>query len=240
MGTGDSSFGTSEWGLLRDAKSLRVAAGIFTFWAGAINGLSSIALVFGRVSHMSGRVIDQGQFLLHNSLGALLVSTLVFSFFAGTIIGGFTLPRFKLTRALLIAMLPIFVGVLMIHLGIHGSSAKSYEIGRFVMAFLLSLGMGMQNSVTSQTRLGRTTHMTGEITDLGVCVAKGNWPRALFLSTKYFAFFCGAIGGYLGAQSSPLMTLLVAALGITTTTMYYERWDMMVMPANKKNEVFRL
>jgi len=28
--------------------------------------------------------------------------------------------------------------------------------------------------------------------------------------------------------------------GITTTTMYYERWDMMVMPANKKNEVFRL
>jgi len=239
MGSISNDAAGLDWGVLKDTRALRLAAGVLTFWAGAINGVASMALVFGRVSHMSGRVIDQGLFLLNNPLGALFISTLIFSFFAGTIIGGYTLPRFKLTRALLLATVPIFVAVLMGHFGIQGSSAKSFEGGRFVMAFLLSLGMGMQNSVTSQTRIGRTTHMTGEITDLGVCIAKGNWPRALFLATKYLAFFAGALLSYVGVAYSPLLTLLLAATGIVVTGLFYQRWDDSAAKIDPKKQVFR-
>lgn len=239
MGIGDNNLVESDWGILGDTTALRLAAGLLTFWAGAVNGLASIALVFGRVSHMSGRIIDQGQLVLYNPLGALFISTLIFSFMAGTIIGGFTLPRFRLTKALLLATAPIFVAVLMVYFGVHGSSAKNFEGGRFVMAFLLSLGMGMQNSVTSQTRIGRTTHMTGELTDLGLCMAKGNWPRAFFLAVKYVAFFSGALFSYVGAQYSPFWTLLLAATGIVVTGLYYQRWDSQATEINLKNEVFR-
>ena len=225
MASGDINLCENDWGILRDTTALRLAAGLLTFWAGVVNGLASIALVFGRVSHMSGRIIDQAQFVLYNPPSTLFISTLIFSFMAGTIIGGFALPRFKLTKALLLATVPIFIGVLMVYFGVHGSSAKSFEGGRFVMAFLLSLGMGMQNSITSQTRIGRTTHMTGELTDLGLCLAKGSWSLAFFLAIKYVAFFSGALLSYVGAQYSPFWTLLLAAVGIVATGLYYQRWD---------------
>ncbi|MBS3950113.1 MAG: DUF1275 domain-containing protein [Peptococcaceae bacterium] len=236
MGTANNDAAKFEWSVLQNPTALRVTAGALTFLAGIINGLASVALVFARVSHMSGRIIDQAQYLLIYPIHALFVSTLIFSFFAGTILGSIALQRFKLTGALLLATVPILAAALVVTLGIHGSSANSYEPARFLIAFLLPLGMGWQNSVTSQTRLGRTTHMTGELTDLGVCISKGYWERAGFLFIKYAAFFLGAIFGYVGAKFSPALTLLLSAAGIVMTTLCLQYWDSISVNSATKTQ----
>jgi len=213
------------WSVLQNPWALHIAAGSMTFWAGTINGLATVALVFGRVSHMSGRIIDQAPTLFYNPPQSLFVSTLLLGFFIGTMMGAVALPRLKLTGALTAAMLPIVVAMILVSMGIYGTSAGSYTPARFLLAFLLPLGMGMQNSITSQTRIGRTTHMTGDMTDLGISVAKGNWERVRYLGLKYVAFFCGGLAGYLGSRLSPALTLFLGVAGIIVTAYCLQHWD---------------
>ncbi len=222
---GNDSAAGIEWRLLQNPLALRIAAGSMTFWAGTINGLATVALVFGRVSHMSGRIIDQAPTLFYNPPRSLFVSTLLLGFFIGTMMGAVALPRLKLTGALTVAMLPIIVAVILVSMGVYGTSADSYAPARFMLAFLLPLGMGMQNSITSQTCIGRTTHMTGDMTDLGISVVKGNWERVRYLGLKYVAFCCGGLAGYLGSRMSPVLTLLLGVAGIIITAYCLQHWD---------------
>jgi len=214
-----------EWSILHKPLALHIAAGSLVFWAATINGLATVSLVFGRISHMSGRIIDQVPALLYNFPQGLLVSTLLFGFFIGTILGTVALPRFKLTGALLLAMLPVIVAAAFVNWGFYGNSSSVYPLGRYILACLLPMGMGMQNSITSQTSIGRTTHMTGDMTDLGISIARGNWERVRYLGLKYGTFLAGGFLGFVGAKWSPFFTLVLGVGGIVATACFLQYWE---------------
>jgi len=225
-----------EWRILHRPLALYLAAGSLVFWAGTINGLATVALVFGRVSHMTGRIIDQGPALLYNLPQGLLVTTLILGFFFGTILGTLALPRFKLTGSLILAMVPIAATTVLVNLGIYSISTTSYPVARYVLAFLLPIGMGMQNSITSQTSVGRTTHMTGDVTDLGISFARGNWERVRYLGLKYVTFLAGGLLGFVGAKWSAFFTLLLAGGGVIATACFMQYWDWY---AQRNTQAFR-
>ncbi|MBT9160861.1 MAG: hypothetical protein DDT26_02157 [Dehalococcoidia bacterium] len=90
------------------------------------------------------------------------------------------------------------------------------------IAIILPIVMGFQNSLTSMVpRIGRSTHWTGDSTDIGIALAKGNFPLAAHNTAKIFGFICGAatFGYIIGILNVPaLYGLILVATGFFLTT----------------------
>ncbi|WP_159914167.1 YoaK family protein [Pantoea sp. 18069] len=172
------------------ARSTNVALGwLLAFNAGAVNAGGFLALNM-YTSHMTGfasqladgLVLENGKLLL-NALGAIL------SFMTGAAVCAVLVNWGRQRRLHSVYALPLMLEALMLFpFGIMGAATLAWNTPFAVplTVLLLSFMMGLQNAVGSKTSGGstRTTHMTGNFTDLGMELGKVLfWRRHAQLST---------------------------------------------------------
>lgn len=216
----------NSWSILESYWHNTALAAVLSFWAGNFNSLSSISILFERSSHVSGRIADIGIDLVLMPIGAIFMVIIWISFVFGSYLAGLLLPKLGLTRALILQSIYVFIAALVVALGVSADASSDYGIGKAIMAFILPLSMGFQNSVTTQLPLERTTHWTGASTDLGIALSKGSYPLAVFICTKIFFFIIGAafmayLVGVVGI--APHYGLLFISIGLIISTIIGDR-----------------
>jgi uncharacterized membrane protein YoaK (UPF0700 family) len=219
------------------APSTNLALGLLlAFNAGAINA-GGFLVLHQYTSHMTGftsqladgLALGQGRLVL-TALGALL------AFVAGAAATAMLVNWGRQHRLDSIYALPLLCeALLMFPFGLMGAITLGWQTPFTVplTVLLLSFIMGLQNAVSSKTSGGRvrTTHMTGNVTDLGMELGKllyfnraasGNGPvrhdRAKLRLTGGLlaAFVLGGMAGALGFTQLgfvcvvPLAALLLA------------------------------
>lgn len=195
---------------------------LLSFSAGTVNGAATVALVFERTMHMSGRGSDLLRDLIFNPPEGLLVFCLLGSFLLGAFLAGLLVPRHGATIVLLAgaALLAAAAGTV----AATGASAgeTAFDLNRYIVASLLALAGGLQNSATSLAGVGRTTHITGSLTDVGIAVATRNRSRAAFLSAKLVAFSAGGLAGFAGAHYGSLTGVLaICSLTVAAGALFW-------------------
>ncbi|WP_353235764.1 YoaK family protein [Diaphorobacter ruginosibacter] len=220
------------------APSTNIALGLLlAFNAGAVNAGGFLVLHM-YTSHMTGfasqladaLVLDNGTLLL-NALGAILAFT------AGAAVCAVMVNWGRQRRLHSVYALPLMLeALLMFPFGLMGAVTLSWNTPFAVplTVLLLSFIMGLQNAVGSKTSGGsiRTTHMTGNITDLGMELGKmffwkrsghvapmqvqHNWRRLRNSAGLVLMFVLGGLVGALGFKYVgficvvPLAALLLA------------------------------
>ncbi len=223
------------------APSTNVALGwILAFNAGAVNAGGFLVLQM-YTSHMTGFasqvadgvVMENGKLLL-NALGAIL------SFTAGAAVCAMLVNWGRQRRHHSVYALPLMLEALMLFpFGLMGAATLTWNTPFAVplTVLLLSFMMGLQNAVGSKTSGGstRTTHMTGNFTDLGMELGKmifwrshaqmnsapaeqvqHDWARMRISAGLIAMFVLGGITGALGFKHIgffcvvPLAALLLA------------------------------
>lgn len=206
----------SSWGILANYTYLVTIGTLMSLTAGTINGIATNAIVFDRVSHLTGRVNNMIRDLVTNPAHGLLVVGIVYIFVMGTFLGGKLLPRLGLTRSLLVSVIPLLIVCGLLYVSRVTATPKDlYFPVRYLMAYLLALAMGLQNSVTSQTALGRTTHFTGDLTDMGLAFAHSKWRQAGYIFAKHLGFACGGFSGFV------LSRTVAEYIGIAVATGFF-------------------
>ena len=160
------------------SRSTNLALGwVLAFNAGAVN--AGGFLVLGMyTSHMTGfasqladgLVMENGKLLL-NAMGAIL------AFMAGAAVCAVLVNWGRQRRLYSVYALPLMLEALMLFpFGLMGAVTLTWNTPFAVplTVLLLSFMMGLQNAVGSKTSGGstRTTHMTGNFTDLGMEIGK--------------------------------------------------------------------
>ncbi len=205
----------NSWGMLETYRGLVGVGTLMSMVAGSINGIATNAIVFDRVSHLTGRVNNMLRDLWINPWHGLLVVGIVYIFVLGTFMGGKLLPWLGLTYSLLVSVIPlVLVSALLYAYGVIDPPREMYYPLRYLMAYLLALAMGLQNSITSQTAIGRTTHFTGDLTDMGLAIAHRDWDWAGYVFAKHLGFAGGGFVGFLLSRSVP------AHIGIAVATVF--------------------
>ncbi len=202
------------------APSTNALLGLFlAFNAGAINAGGFLVLHM-YTSHMSGfasqfaegLALDNAMVLL-NALGA------IFAFTLGAAVCSILVNWARQHQLHSVYALPLMLeALLMLPFGLMGAVTLKWNTPFAVplTVLLLSFIMGLQNALGSKTSSGsiRTTHMTGNITDLGMELGKLffwrgreqvsvdqvplNWQRASMCGGLLLMFVLGGILGSLG------------------------------------------
>jgi len=210
---------------------------LLAFNAGAVNA-GGFLVVHMYTSHMTGFtsqladgfVLADAKLLL-NALGAIL------AFIAGAAVCAVLVNWARQHRLHSVYALPVMLEALMMFpFGLMGAATLSWSTPFAVplTVLLLSFIMGLQNAVGSKTSRGstRTTHMTGNITDLGMELGKAlfwvrsrrmpplrvrpQWRRMQTSAGLVGMFVLGGIAGALGFKHVgfvcvvPLAALLLA------------------------------
>ncbi|BBL26462.1 MULTISPECIES: YoaK family protein [Comamonas] len=210
---------------------------VLAFTAGAINAGGFLVLHM-YTSHMTGfasqladaLVLDNHRLLL-NALGAIL------AFMAGAATCAVLVNWSRQRHLHSVYALPLMLEALLLFpFGLMGAATLRWNTPFAVplTVLLLSFMMGLQNAVGSKTSGGsmRTTHMTGNITDLGMELGKlllwqrrasasaqpvpHHWPRMKASAGLLAMFVLGGMAGALGFQHLgfvcvvPLAALLLA------------------------------
>lgn len=157
---------------LADESRLRRLAWLLAGIAGALNAGGFLA-VHSYTSHVTGAVSRTADAL---ALGHWLLASqslvTVLAFFLGALAGGSTVTyafrhRIRGHYAAGFAL----ESLLLLYFGLAGTRLDSQSLLRVPDAILLlSFAMGMHNSLITQVSnsIVRTTHMTGNVTDLGI------------------------------------------------------------------------
>ncbi|HSV31189.1 MAG TPA: YoaK family protein [Atribacteraceae bacterium] len=194
---------------------------VLSFLAGNVNSLTTISLLFERSSHVTGRIADIGINFVLMPIDALFMVLIWISFVIGSYLAGILLDRVGFTLSMVFQSIYILLVAMVVGMGVSSDTPYDYGLDKAVMALLLPLSMGFQNSLTSQLLLERTTHWTGDSTDLGIALAKGSHSKAMSLCLKIFAFIIGAaIMAYLiGIRKMlPFYGLLMISVALMITT----------------------
>ncbi|MEF9999739.1 MAG: YoaK family protein [Comamonas sp.] len=223
------------------ARSTNLALGwLLAFNAGAVNAGGFLVLHM-YTSHMTGfasqladgLVLENGKLLL-NALGAIL------SFMTGAAVCAVLVNWGRQRQHYSVYALPLMLEALMLlPFGIMGAATLAWNTPFAVplTVLLLSFMMGLQNAVGSKTSGGstRTTHMTGNFTDLGMELGKmlfwrrhagtaladaqavrHDWTRMRTCAGLIGMFVLGSLAGALGFKHIgffcvvPLAALLLA------------------------------
>lgn len=210
---------------------------LLAFNAGAINA-GGFLILHMYTSHMTGFTSQVGDGLvlgnttmLLNALGALT------SFVVGAAVSAVLVNWGRQHRLHSVYALPLLLeAALMLPFGLMGAITLTWStpFALPITVLLLSFIMGLQNAVVAKTSAGsiRTTHMTGNITDLGVELGKllywngreassgqhvrHNAPRLKMAAGLVGMFVLGGIAGAFGFKHVgfvcvvPLAALLLA------------------------------
>ena len=217
-----SMASSKGWAMISRPYLHTLVGWVLGYWAGAINTITTLSILFERSSHVSGRLNDVGMNIVLHPIDALLVFVIWIGFVFGAFVAGKLLDRIGFTLSLLITPAAIVLGAFLVWRGFYAATPDDYGLGRMIIAFVLPATMGYQNSLTSQLpRIGRTTHWTGDSTDIGTALAKGNYPLAAHNTNKIFGFWvgCATFGYLIGIHdTSPVHALILIVIGHTVTT----------------------
>lgn len=220
------------------APSTNMALGLLlAFNAGAVNAGGFLVLhmytshMTGFASQLADGLVLANATLLLNALGAIL------AFMAGAAVCAVLVNWGRQHRLHSVYALPVMLEALMMFpFGLMGAATLAWNTPFAVplTVLLLSFMMGLQNAVGSKTSGGsiRTTHMTGNITDLGMELGKAlflarsgkmplpqvqhNWLRMRTSAGLVGMFVLGGVAGALGFKYVgficvvPLAALLLA------------------------------
>ncbi|MBT9137848.1 MAG: hypothetical protein DDT31_00389 [Syntrophomonadaceae bacterium] len=199
--------------------------------AGYLNAFSTVALLFERSAHMSGRATDLGRgfmafFVLTDAAArtrlfeeAVIILIITASFLAGAILGAKLMRTIGLGKTIM--MIGVFIGVssIMVLIGLPSGVINVFSLERSLWAILLCIPMGMQNAATSVTSMGRSTHVTGTLTDLGISIAEGTYKKTIHLSCRWGGFVGGSgigLGIFLAVPSLSTQLLILALCALLT------------------------
>lgn len=223
---GKTQLNADKWQMLENFSANTIVAAILSFWAGGVNGLATLSILFERATHVSGRLADIGIDAILNPINAAFMFLIWVSFVGGSYLGGALLNRIGLTKGLVLQSLLLLAAAIAVRVGFSANSPDDFGIGKAVMAFMLPFAMGFQNSLTTQLPLDRTTHWTGSSTDLGICLSKREFSESLFICIKILSFIVGAaIMAVLVSHNGidPFLALIIISSGIFLTAVLGDR-----------------
>ncbi len=214
-------------------KILWTCGWVLSFFSGSINMVASYAFVFARVSHMTGPASDLSRFLVTDARMAGYILLMVGAFVLGAYLSAVVAKHVKFSTNLMLSTLPALIAMLLIVV----EDPVLARLGSQVFAVLLPMGMGWQNGATSQSEIGRTTHVTGDITDLGLKIAQGDWAKAMYYGVKFSSFVLGGISGLILIGYGSLVALILSVVGIVMTGMVIGTIDNKKQPIHVKDEL---
>lgn len=205
-------------GLHRTHATNRVLGLLLAFNAGAINAGGFLVLA-RYTSHMTGFTSQVADSLVMGDMALLLGAVgAILAFLAGAATAAIQIHWGRQYRLRHLYALPLLLeAVLMLPFGLMGALTLSWHTPFAVplTVLLLSFIMGLQNALASKVSGGkiRTTHMTGNFTDLGIEIGKAlywnryrteatrvrpNVDRVRLFGGLILAFVLGGIAGAAG------------------------------------------
>ena len=222
-GTGESMTKFHYWSTVGSNIWIAVLAGY-------LNAFTTVALLFERSSHMSGRATDLGRGIMaffvesgakRTALVEEAVIILIISacFVAGAAIGTKLNRSIGLAKTIIVIGLFIATAYLMVLIELPAGVKDVFSLERSLWSFLLCFPMGMQNAATTLTPMGRSTHVTGTLTDLGISIASRTNRQTIHLFGRWVGFVGGSaigLGVFLVVPSLPTQLLILATSYVVT------------------------
>lgn len=188
---------------------------VITFMAGWIDTVSILLVLDERVSSMTGRFSKVGRLLSQGHISYALAIFLIISMFVlGSVLSTLITSKVGLVGGLSLS------GILLI-ITAFTSLKTSFNLALIT----LPLATGSINAATTITDIGRTTHLTGAVTDFGISIAHSNWNSVVFWGLRFIAFLLGilvsfrvidaynqSIIGFAPILLIPAITLIVTGL----------------------------
>ena len=179
-----------------DKKTLLLWMCILTALAGAINAISILGYNGTTVSHLTGLVSKAAIGIADGSFTAFWdVTRVILAFLVGAVISGFITGERAFYMNKRYGLIIVSIGLLII---------ISYFLNVEYGVLLFALIMGLQNGMVVSFKgvVVRMTHMSGNITDLGVFIGyklRGNKnEKAITGIIPLFAILSFIVGGVLG------------------------------------------
>lgn len=167
---------------------INITGFVLAFVAGWIDVFALRFVLKENTSFLTGRVAKLGESLLQGDIsGFMLLILIILSFVIGAFVSAFVTQRKGLSAGLYLSGIAILITALLV---LVGDKTTNFAF------FLIPFAMGAQNAATSLTPIGRTTHMTGPITDIGIYMSRGNWRCVLRLVIRLFAFVLGTTASF--------------------------------------------
>ena len=169
-------------------NSVNVIGFILVMCAGWIDIVGLKISVTERTSFLTGRAAMLGESFFNGDFSkALVVILIVASFIFGAYIGTIITEKKGCKYGLLLTSFLIILSALVL------SEFNQLEIN--IALILIPIATGCLNASTSLTKIGRTTHLTGPATDIGIFLAKKDYNKVIFWALHWIAFPLGAFLG---------------------------------------------
>ncbi len=187
--------------------------GILTFLAGAIN-IYTIVLLGSTITHFTGNISNAAILLASGNINTFAeLFYFIILFLIGSTISGYVYHEKESDINVYDSILPMLFGIVIyVSMKITANPATMLKI--------ISLVMGIQNGMYVKIKgvIVRTTHMTGYLTDAGVCLGlllHGKFEfriRFLFYILSILTFFSGGFTSYLLIKRIDLKTIELMAI----------------------------
>lgn len=165
---------------------------VLVFASGWLNIVGLRYAFFDSVSYVSGRGIRIGMAMFDGDLFFLAVALgTLLSFIFGGYVGAILTRRLGIGSGLLVSAAAVICsGVIFAMTEINAFEAS--EAASYLSMHILPFATGCMNASTSMTGIGRTTHLTGPATDIGMSLAAGKKKQAAYWCVRWLGFIMGA------------------------------------------------
>jgi len=215
------------------AHDLRLAT-LLSFVAGLVNITGVLALKTLTTNVTGHFAFFAEEIMRHDYATAITFLLFTVFFLLGSFLSSFLQELISLRNPDLSHIFPITLEmVILIAVGLFGSSTGIFTLDGKLTAFFMLIAMGIQNSlVTNISRsVVRTTHLTGLFTDLGIELSQlffyknpediKKLKTSIFLRFSIISFFfLGCFFGGIVYQFLEIKTLFVAALVLLLAQWY--------------------
>jgi len=215
------------------AHDLRLAT-LLSFVAGLVN-ITGVLALKTLTTNVTGHFAFFAEEIMRNDYAIAFTFFLFTVFFLlGSFLSSFLQELISLKNPDLSHIFPITLEmVILIAVGIFGTSSGIYTLDGKLTAFFLLLSMGIQNSLVTNISKStvRTTHLTGLFTDLGIELSQlffykkpeevKKLKTSIFLRLSIITFFfLGCFSGGIIYQLLEIKTLFIAAFVLLIAQWY--------------------
>jgi uncharacterized membrane protein YoaK (UPF0700 family) len=215
------------------AHDLRLAT-LLSFVAGLVNITGVLALKTLTTNVTGHFAFFAEEIMSHDYAIAFTFFLFTIFFLLGSFLSSFLQELISLKNPDLSHIFPITLEmVILIAVGIFGTSSGIYTLDGKLTAFFLLLSMGIQNSLVTNISKStvRTTHLTGLFTDLGIELSQlffykkpeevKKLKTSIFLRLSIITFFfLGCFSGGIIYQLLEIKTLFIAAFVLLIAQWY--------------------